>query len=72
MSKHKIVEVRNDLIRESFPVLEKRLFRFLLYLRHLRAAHLDPTVGPVMLCQVTLDDVRDSADDALRGKIVLA
>ena len=62
-------------MKESFPVIEKNLHGrccFLLHLSHQRAAHVDATVGPMVIRYATLFDARDSADDALRGKIVLA
>ena len=36
------------------------------------AAHLDPIVGPVVIAQVSIEDIWFIADDALSGKIVLA
>jgi hypothetical protein len=38
----------------------------------LRATHHDTIVGSVVIGQVALDDARDSANDAISGRIVLA
>ena len=64
------MEVRKDLLEDSS--LQERLCAGCRFCLFLRAAHLDAIVGTVVIGQVTLDDARDSADNTISGRIVLA
>lgn len=67
-----IVEVRKDLFEHpGLWHMEERLCGccFCLFLR---TTHLDAIVRSVVISQVALDDARDSADDTISGRIVLA
>ena len=76
--KMKTNEKKNEIVQESkhldtvsflWPVIAKHRY---FYLVEKSAAHLDVIVGPLVICQTALKDVRYIADDAQIGKIILS